>query len=379
MSKLREGAVLAQLARECLGESFGALGLVVESVPAKRRLAANMVDETGNLFDLALKVHLPRRLGYVFVELMRSIASVDLADLRRRFRRLAEKCPHAVPLLFVPRLNERARHELTGAGINHADLSGSLSIRQGELVIELRGGKKPAPWRSSSEGVNLFSDGASLVLRVLLHARGHSMGVTELARESGVTKGWASIVGRGLVDAGHAERVDGGFQIVDAQRVLQNWTTAYSWRNNAIRSYHCPLEYSKRLAVLEHVAHQVDQKFAVTLLAGSSLRARHVEHDQLHLYVALESLERFHGYATQMLHLEAVASGGNTHILQPYYKKSAFFGMGIIEGVPVVSALQLYLDLYDFPVRGREAATLLLRSRLAAELGIPPREVARAR
>jgi hypothetical protein len=42
--------------------------------------------------------------------------------------------------------------------------------------------------------------------------------------------------------------------------------------------------------------------------------------------------------------------------MAPYYRVSAFHGQRRVRGLTVVSDLQLYLDLYDLPQRGREQA-----------------------
>ena len=49
----------------------------------------------------------------------------------------------------------------------------------------------------------------------------------------------------------------------------------------------------------------------------------------------------------------------------PYYRESAFYDRQMSKGgMKVVSDLQLYLDLYDYPVRGREQAEHLYERRL---------------
>jgi len=48
----------------------------------------------------------------------------------------------------------------------------------------------------------------------------------------------------------------------------------------------------------------------------------------------------------------------------PYYRVSAFFGKRRLGGLWVASDVQLYLDLYDYPVRGREQAEHLYNRHL---------------
>ena len=58
----------------------------------------------------------------------------------------------------------------------------------------------------------------------------------------------------------------------------------------------------------------------------------------------------------------------------PYYRVSAFFDRQEASGLPVVSDLQLYLDLYDYPLRGREQAEQILERRLGPKLEAAERE-----
>ena len=50
--------------------------------------------------------------------------------------------------------------------------------------------------------------------------------------------------------------------------------------------------------------------------------------------------------------------------MMPYYKNSAFYDSREVENLRVVSDIQLYLDLYGYPVRGREQAEHLYDKRL---------------
>ena len=61
------------------------------------------------------------------------------------------------------------------------------------------------------------------------------------------------------------------------------------------------------------------------------------------------------------MNLKELKAGGNVYLIKPYYKKSIFLYKQKIKGYPVVSNLQLYLDLYHFPQRGREHADYLLK------------------
>lgn len=50
--------------------------------------------------------------------------------------------------------------------------------------------------------------------------------------------------------------------------------------------------------------------------------------------------------------------------MAPYYKHSVYYDSREIEGLRAVSDIQLYLDLFGYPVRGREQAEYLYAKRL---------------
>jgi hypothetical protein len=52
---------------------------------------------------------------------------------------------------------------------------------------------------------------------------------------------------------------------------------------------------------------------------------------------------------------------GKLVLLSPRYRHSAWYGERDVQGLKVVSDLQLVLDLWNYPVRGREQAEHVLR------------------
>ena len=52
-------------------------------------------------------------------------------------------------------------------------------------------------------------------------------------------------------------------------------------------------------------------------------------------------------------------SEGNVCICLPFYRTSIFKTIQVMDGLPIVSNLQLYLDLMSYPVTGRDQAEWL--------------------
>ena len=108
-------------------------------------------------------------------------------------------------------------------------------------------------------------------------------------------------------------------------------------------------------------------KYALSVQAGASLVAPHAVYREVHLYV-----ENRQGikYFIKELDLRSAPQGANLVLMLPYYKHSVFYDFREINGFRVVSDIQLYLDLYSYPVRGREQAAYLFDKRLKKQLSV---------
>jgi len=105
--------------------------------------------------------------------------------------------------------------------------------------------------------------------------------------------------------------------------------------------------------------------YALALQAGASLIAPYAEFDVVDVYAHDRDAA---GMLAQRLEGREVQRGANLRVSVPFYRVSAFFDLQEAAGLPVVSDLQLYLDLYDYPLRGREQAEHLFERRLGPRL-----------
>jgi hypothetical protein len=330
---------------------------------------------SGQEFDVVFELKLDGKRRRLYVETKSRLLRRHYLELEARINRLKEVDSAALALLAIPRLSKRGRERLRRRGINHADLRGTLFIRSPGLFVDLEGTESwslpPEPSR-----VNPFSDKASLVLRLMLEEPERTWRVTDLSERVKVTKGWASLVLRELADRRYAVREDAGFRLLDPVEALQDWSTVYEWNQNRVQSYVAPFQRGELLRTLAPLLEAMRAPAALTLLAGADLWAPHVQHEQVHVYVARSGVERFNHEARQRLFLEDSTSGGNFHVVDPFYAHSVFHAMTLKRGMPVVSPVQLFLDLVHFPVRGDEAAAMLVRTTLASQMSLNRRQVA---
>jgi hypothetical protein len=276
--------------------------------------------------------------------------------------------PHAVPILAVPRLSKKERQALSAHGVNHMDLAGHVWIRAPGLLVQTEGGR-PAPLHRQGKGRNPFSKKASLVSRVLLEHPSAHWRVRDLADEASLSVGYASEVLRSLVERGYAAETSDGYGLKDPAALLKEWAGAYRWEDNRIHSFVAPLGKAKLVTEGCRLLRKERVECLLTLLSAVDRLMGLVEHDQVHVYV--RELTRDAVIAIRSgLHAESVQRGGNLHVLEPYYGDAAWYGAEQVDGMSYVSDVQLFLDLIHYPVRGPEAAHVLLKKRLGPRLGL---------
>jgi hypothetical protein len=274
--------------------------------------------------------------------------------------------PEYTPLLVAPFIGPRGRELCKEHGIWYVDLSGNCYLEWNGIYID-----KIAPgnrFREVKEIKGLFSDKASLVIRAVLERPNKGHRVRELSRQLGMSPAWTSQVLTGLVKAGYAARANRETHVSRPLDLLQDWAESYDFlRRNDVYPFFCdaptPQALISRVASVDNVG---DKRYALTLHAGASLVAPFAKFHEVHIYVdPWERQVEVERFWMEELELERVERGGNLYLVWPYYKHSVFHGVREVNGVSVVSDMQLYVDLYNFPIRGREQAEHLMGRRLA--------------
>ncbi|MCB4757396.1 MAG: hypothetical protein LHV69_10280 [Elusimicrobia bacterium] len=211
----------------------------------------------------------------------------------------------------------------------------------------------------------VFGDKASLVLRAMMSEPQETWVVRDFANELGLSLGHVSEVLQELRNKGFIEGKNrgrsAGSRLRNPEELLQQWTNNYGMeRNEAL------VLYSSEEDILNLIQSYFRQKggdkaYALTLHSGANLTTSYVKDPNVYVY--LDS-DKFQGTAFDLrkkLDLKELKEGGNVILFRPYYKNSVFHGVQKIKGFPVVSHVQLYLDLYHFIPRGSEQAEMLVK------------------
>lgn len=297
----------------------------------------------------------------LLVEFRQSGSEARLQEAAELIRRRQDEHPSRLWILAYPFLSPARQELLRESGVPFFDFAGNAWIVSDAIHVDRRG--FPNPFSEQRRARGPFSDKASLVLRALI-ASGSGRGVRSIAEQAGLSPGYVSKVVQELEERGYVARSEEGLTLQRAQELLQDWVHAYRKHWIERRGYFVPV--ARAQAVMDAMRQaSLSDEYALALQAGASLVAPYADFDVVDVYVhsigaAVELASR--------LDAREVDRGANLRVSVPYYRVSAFFDMQEAAGLPVVSDLQLYLDLCDYPLRGREQAEHILERRLMPKL-----------
>ncbi len=200
---------------------------------------------------------------------------------------------------------------------------------------------------------NVFSPMASRVVRIFLVNPKQKWSILGLSKEAKTGYGHTYRVVKTLLRMGLCRKTDANKVVVtNGGELLTRWASYYDFallnKANAYYSLDENLDgFVRKLAAVSRPG----LRYALTLQAAAALVSPYVRPANIHLYVEPEKL----GEWQKLLDLQLTELGGNVFLVEPY-DEGVFYKVQRLIGVWVVSNVQLYVDLYNYPARGREAA-----------------------
>lgn len=270
----------------------------------------------------------------------------------------------SIPVFVLDGADPEERDGLRRRDLNFIDLVGAARLRTSGFFLDRDDlPSAPAP-EARRQLLDPYTDKASRVVRRLLRtSMQRRWSVHDLATECHMAASTASRVIRELRrrelvrddSPGQGRRSE--IWVPEPEALLADWARSYRWQDNVQVRVAAPIGSPSRF--IQRMPDLMGtERWALTLQAGASLTAPHSKFDVIHAYVdADRSLEIFaHEQGWE------VAPNGKLCLLEPFYQDSVWLHKQVVEGVPVVSPVQLTIDLWDYPVRGREQARHLIES-----------------
>jgi hypothetical protein len=200
---------------------------------------------------------------------------------------------------------------------------------------------------------NIFSPIASRIVRIFLVSSKQEWSILGLSEEAKTGYGHTYRVVETLLRMGLCRKTEAKRVVVaNPSELLTRWASYHDFallnKVNSYFSLDADLDrFVRKLSTVE----KRDLMYALTLQAGAMLVSPYVRPANIHFYVKREKLHEWEKF----LDLQLTELGGNVFLIEPY-DEGVFYKVQQRKRVWVVSNVQLYADLYNYPARGREAA-----------------------
>ncbi len=231
------------------------------------------------------------------------------------------------------------------------DLAGNCRISFNDVYIYREGVRNPFAVKRDLR--SLYSPRATRVLRVLLNAPKRYWKIGPLAQEAIVSIGQIANVKKLLKNREWMTEGENGFRLTAPVELLTEWAENYSFRKNQVFDFYSMEDATIKEIELAHFCSEHKIPFALTGLSG----AAHV-HPGIRFQRAIVYIGTIDEEIISKFGLKTVTTGANISILLPY-DEGVFYKTTDYGGLPVVSPIQLYLDLKSYKGRGEEAAQII--------------------
>jgi hypothetical protein len=264
------------------------------------------------------------------------------------------------PLLVVPYMGNVGRSICEEANVNWLDLSGNTRIiigRQIRIIIE---GKRNKFLRQGRPK-DLFSPAASRIVRWLLMNPEARPLQTEVADAAEASESYVSKVVNRLIREGELSRdKDGRLRLVDPSALFNSWHESYDiHRHNVIRGYAFARSGPELMHQLSGKLAAAGARHAMTGLAGAWLYDKFASFRTVSLYLSKAPSDEL----LSKIGFRQGDKAANVWLILPN-DMGVFDGERVLEDMPVVHELQVFLDLKSHAERAEEAAEHLRANHL---------------
>ncbi len=273
--------------------------------------------------------------------------------------RAREHGSDAVPLLAVPYMGEVGRRICEEAGVAYIDLSGNADIKAPPLVICVQG--RPNRFKQRGRPSSVFAPKSSRIARLMLLDPQRWWMQQELSESGTLGAGYVSRICKRLESERLIERnADRAVRPRDAHLLLDAWQNRYDFAAHTIVRGHVSVRSGEELASrISGVLEGSEHRYALTGLAAAWLMAPFASYRLVSVYLDVSPSEEL----LAALKCRREERGSNLWLVLPN-DAGVFQGGEHVNGIPCVSAAQVYLDLGAMSERSEEAAEHLRKERL---------------
>ncbi len=311
--------------------------------------------------DLVVQVETKEKEKYLIVFEVKSVGQPRYARMAvNQLQSILTNKENFYGVFGAPFISEESKNICQEAGVGYIDLAGNCLFKFNNVYINIEG--RPNPYPSTRPLKSIFATRSTRALRVLLCNPKRDWFVKDLAKEANISLGQTSNLKRRLLEYEFIKEIGNEkaakFCLSNPEVLLNRWAENYSYRENKIKNYYSLDDVKNIEKKIADYCEFNQIRYAFTITSGASLVAPFLRYKRVFVYLS-NSIEK----VALALGWKEVPSGPNITILEPY-DEGVFYGLQEVNGMKVVSDVQLYLDLRGYKERGEEAAQFLIENRL---------------
>ena len=257
----------------------------------------------------------------------------------------------AYGLMIAPYISPAAAEICAQAGVGTLDLAGNCRFGFRQTYIHRQG--FPNFFSQRRELASLYSPAAERILRVLLEYPYQTWKTLPLARAAGVSPGMITRVKKLLAGEEWLISRRDGLALIQPQALLMDWCAHYTPRCTSPEAWHSP---RGSVAALNDLAQICARQKISWALNGASAAARLL--GQPNPQVETVCLQAEPAALAAALGLQPANAGGGLLLVQSL-DDGVWLGSIQSSTWPLVSAVQVYLELSCGPSSSTQAAALL--------------------
>lgn len=346
---------------------------------------SSLVQPADQPFDVRFELESGGSRILVYGEIKPAFTPKSLEQIAPWIARLKDLEKDTSFAVICPLLSPQAQAFCFQNGIDFIDLAGNISINvPGKFVLRRTGvrGKEPRASEMPIRDVNVYSGRSSRVLRVLLQ-RQRRWTLTEIAKEIAaetqrnplsspegqaiplrfnISLGAISKAIATLEEQLWVRRRGSIIFVPEPKRLLVQWAEKYKerfrWRLRS--SFRAPNPFGVQLAAVNRGLQQIEStSYAFTGAAVTIVTAPFIDLDTIDIFLAMPK-----GKTGILRCLQGQQKlGPDLRFISPY-DIGVFMYAREEAGIPLVSGIQAYLDLYGRGGRDLKQAEYLLRNRI---------------
>ena len=356
MKKANKVKIYGQVTRPLRADVLRALP---DLLPSLRVTRADPSSRAGA--ELVVDVLTPSgRKRRLYVETRAASAPSRIPDALRQLKASLGARAAGYPVLASSFLSPRARELCREAGVGYLDLAGNCYLQFEDFYFQKIVEDNPFPARGRP--ASLCTPVSSRILRALLEEPARGWRVSELASAAQVSLGQTSNVCRRLIGEAYAVKRDRRVHLTEPGRLLEAWREAYAIPRQTLLAYYSfersPEQLVRRVA---QVAAERRWRYALTSFTAATRVAPFVHGIGTTQWYLADALS-VDGWV-EALDLRPAESGPNVVVAIPY-DPGVFYRTQTVDDLVLVGNVQLYLDLFSEPARGREQAEFLRKEKL---------------